>query len=107
MLTSYKREGKAARQSRPQKASSRSGEVAEFTRPEGLLRFAAAVGCGGVKTPPYGAKDKRAVSAKLRAGHARPLQSCRSPLRGFGGTPEFKVEEGAGALRTKSNTAFV
>ena len=28
MLTSYKREGKAARQSRPQKASSRSGEVA-------------------------------------------------------------------------------
>ena len=30
-----------------------------------------------------------------------------SPLRGFGGTPEFKVEEGAGALRTKSNTAFV
>ena len=30
-----------------------------------------------------------------------------SPLRGFGGTPEFKVEEGEGALRTKSNTAFV
>ena len=28
MLTSYKREGKAARRSRPQKASSRSGEVA-------------------------------------------------------------------------------
>ena len=28
MLTSYKRKGKAARQSRPQKASSRSGEVA-------------------------------------------------------------------------------
>ena len=167
MLTSYKREGKAARQSpsglasrgqlptwwggffgrqsRPQKASSRSGEVAEFTRPEGLLRFAAAVGRGGVKTPPYGAKDKRAVPARWRAGHARPLrtapnrvptrgareggsppsfpltgcrgrlraaympplQSCRSPLRGFGGTPEFKVEEGAGALRTDSNTASV
>ena len=30
-----------------------------------------------------------------------------SPLRGFGGTPDSKVEEGAGALRTKSNTAFV
>ena len=64
------------RQSRPQKASSRSGEVAEFTRPEGLLRFAVAVGRGGVKTPPYGAKDTWAVMAKSRAGHARPLQSC-------------------------------
>ena len=30
-----------------------------------------------------------------------------SPLRGFGGTPEFKVEEGAAALRTDSNTASV
>ena len=30
-----------------------------------------------------------------------------SPLRGFGGAPDSKVEEGAGALRTKSNTAFV
>ena len=76
MLTSYKREEKAARRSRPQKASSRSGEVAEFTRPEGLLRFAAAVGRGGVKTPPYGAKDTWAVSAKPRAGHARPLQTA-------------------------------
>ena len=75
MLTSYKREGKAARRSRPQKASSRSGEVAEFTRPEGLLRFAAAVGRGEVKTPPYDAKDKRAVPARWRAGHARPLQT--------------------------------
>ncbi len=115
------------------------------SRPEGLLRFAAAVGRGGVKTPPYGAKDTWAVMAKSRAGYARPLQtalnevptrgareggsppsfpltgcrgrlraaympplqSCRSPLRGFGGTPEFKVEEGAGALRTDSNTASV
>jgi hypothetical protein len=75
LLTSYKREGKAARQSRPQKASSRSGEVAEFTRPEGLLRFAA-VGRGGVRTPPYGAKDTWAVMAKPRAGHARPLQTA-------------------------------
>ena len=44
---------------------------------------------------------------RLRAAYMPPLQSCRSPLRGFGGTPEFKVEEGAGALRTDSNTASV
>ena len=62
---------------------------------------------GGVKPPPYDAKDKGDTMARLRAGHARPLQSCRSPLRGFGGTSDSKVEEGAGALRTKSNTAFV
>ena len=30
-----------------------------------------------------------------------------SPLRGFGGTPAFKVEEGSAALRTDSNTASV
>ena len=106
MLTSYKREGKAARQSRPQKASSRSGEVAEFTRPEGLLRFAA-VGRGGVKTPPYGAKDTWAVMAKSRAGHARPLQTSVSGIGGSGEHPNFKMEQRARALRTKSNTAFV
>ena len=44
---------------------------------------------------------------RLRAAYMPPLQSCRLPLRGFGGTPDSKVEEGAGALRTKSNTAFV
>ena len=32
-------------------------------------------GGGGVKTPPYGAKDKRVVMARLRAGHARPLRT--------------------------------
>ena len=32
-------------------------------------------GCGGVKTPPYGAKDKRVAMARLRAGHARPLRN--------------------------------
>ena len=26
---------------------------------------------------------------RLRAAYMPPLQSCRSPLRGFGGTPEF------------------
>ena len=107
MLTSYKREGKAARQSRPQKASLRSGEVAEFTRPEGLLGFAAAVGRGGVKTPPYNAKDKRAVPARWRAGHARPLQTSVYGIGGSGEHPNFKTEQRARALKTKSNTAFV
>ena len=46
------------------------------SRPEGLLRFAAAVGRGGVKTPPYGAIDTWAVMAKWRAGHARPLRTA-------------------------------
>jgi len=54
-------------------------------------------------------------------GHAQPVgipQSANaaspfdkgastSPLRGFGGTPESKVEEGPMALRTDSNTASV
>ena len=31
-------------------------------------------GCGGVKTPPYDAKDKRAAMARPRAGYARPLR---------------------------------
>ena len=122
------------------------------------FRSGGAGGCGGVKTPPYGAKDTWAVMTRWRAGHARPLRTAPngvptrgareggspplcsgrvvareraatqgpsespspltrpapfdkgaslSPLRGFGGTPDSKVEEGAGALRTKSNTAFV
>ena len=40
------------------------------------MRFAAAVGRGGVKTPPYVAKDTWAVMAKSRAGHARPLRTA-------------------------------
>ena len=55
-------------------------------------------------------------------GHAQPVgipQSANaasppfdkgastSPLRGFGGTPDSKVEEGPMALRTDSNTASV
>ena len=31
--------------------------------------------CGGVKTPPYDAKDKGDTMAKLRVGHARPLRT--------------------------------
>ena len=58
----------------------------------------------GGSPPPFPLTGCR---GRLRAAYMPPLQSCRSPLRGFGGTPEFKVEEGAGALRTKSNTAFV
>ena len=30
---------------------------------------------GGVKTPPYDAKDKGDTMARLRAGHARPLRT--------------------------------
>ena len=30
---------------------------------------------GGVKTPPYDAKDKGDTMARLRAGHARPLRA--------------------------------
>ncbi len=30
---------------------------------------------GGVKTPPYDAKDKGDTTARLRAGHARPLRT--------------------------------
>ncbi len=43
---------------------------------------------------------------RLRAAYMPPLQSTRLPLRGFGGTPDSKVEEGPMALRTDSNTAF-
>ena len=57
--------------------------------------------CSGRRLPVDGLHSKvagRACSA--------PTDYCFRQ-RGFGGTPEFKVEEGAGALRTKSNTAFV
>ena len=36
---------------------------------------------GGVKTPPYDAKDKGDTMARLRAGHARPLQDGVNELR--------------------------
>ena len=36
---------------------------------------------GGVKTPPYDTKDKGVVMARLRAGHARPLQGGVNELR--------------------------
>ena len=36
---------------------------------------------GGVKTPPYDAKDKGDTMARLRAGHARPLQGGVNELR--------------------------
>ena len=52
-------------------------------------------GGGGVKTPPYGAKDKRVVMARLRAGHARPLQGGVNGLRTRGaregGSPPLQV----------------
>ncbi len=70
------------------------------------MRFAAAVGRGGVKTPPYDEKDKRAVSARGRAGHARPLQTSVSGIGGSGEHPNFKTEQRARALSANSNTAF-
>ena len=36
---------------------------------------------GGVKTPPYDAKDKGDAMASLRAGHARPLRGGVNELR--------------------------
>ena len=36
---------------------------------------------GGVKTPPYDAKDKGDTMARLRVGHARPLQGGVNELR--------------------------
>ena len=38
-------------------------------------------GCGGVKTPPYGAKDTWAVMERWRAGHARPLRGATNGVR--------------------------
>ena len=112
-------------------------------------------GKGGRQPAPFavgGGYPLTGCRGRLRAAYMPPLQSCRLPLRGFGGawrrttsaaslqanslvrlfapqgqtllapqfrcaqlwprarnpaTPEFKVEEGAVALRTKSNTAFV
>ena len=62
---------------------------------------------GGVKTPPYDAKDTGVVMARLRAGHARPLQTAvnGSRTRGAreGGSPApFRVRRlpGNGRPRT-------
>ena len=54
-----------------------------------------------------GYKTEMGCHGRLRAAYMPPLQSSRSPLRGFGGTPDSKVEEGPMALRTDSNTASV
>ena len=64
--------------------------------------FAVGGGCPGMDG------DARPVGT-LQASQARPapLMGSLFPLRGFGGTPDSKVEEGAGALRTDSNTASV
>ena len=103
-------------------------------------------GGGGVKTPPYDVKDKRAVMARLRErvadergkGGRQPAPSQWAevdrervvtqgpsespshltvtapfdkgaffPCGGSGELPNFKTEQRARALRTKSNTAFV
>ena len=42
--------------------------------PPAWLAAASPTPHGAVKTAPYNAKDKRAATARLRAGHARPLR---------------------------------
>ena len=64
---------------------------------------------GGSPPPfPLTGGDARPVGT-LQASQARPapLMGGLFPLRGFGGTPDSKVEEGSAALRTDSNTASV
>ena len=63
--------------------------------------------CAGVMNPsPYGLAVKGFFD-KLRAGHARPLQSDKKFIAaGVRGTPDSKVKEGGGALSANSNTAF-
>ena len=142
MLTSYKREGKAARQSRPQKASSRSGEVAAKQaggafavrgggRPrrgqDPSLRGKRYMGgngkvagracpaptdcCENLRTrgareggspPPFPLTGCR---GRLRAAYMPPLQSCRLPLRGFGGA--WRRTTSAASLLRKPARAVV
>ena len=70
---------------------------------EGQGRAAARPLCSGrvVTQGPSESPSHLPVTAPFDKG------ASLSPLRGFGGTPDSKVEEGAGALRTDSNTASV
>ena len=86
---------------------------------EGQGRAAARPLCSGRELPGNGWRRKArrnpsglasSASSPVRGafcGLSPEMESIRYMLRGFGGTPEFKVEEGAGALRTDSNTASV
>ena len=76
--------------------------------------LAAVAVCGSGKVPgrdkslPYGLNHKRDLAVSCGPGMPGPYRAIRSlSPRGFGGTPEFKVEEGSAALRTDSNTASV
>ena len=63
-------------------------------------------------TPPYDVKDKgdakrnRELTQGCGPGMPGPY-GLLFPATGVRGNTDSKVEEGAGALRTKSNTAFV
>ena len=72
-------------------------------RREGQGRAAARPLCSGrvVTQGPSESPSHLTVTAPFDKG------ASLSPLRGFGGTPDSKVEEGTGALRTDSNTASV
>ena len=67
------------------------------------FRSGGAGGCGGVKTPPYGAIDTWAVMARLRAGHARPLRGWHKWVadeRGKGGRQPSPFAVGGGCPGT-------
>ena len=65
-------------------------------RGQGCRGAASSTPRGGVKTPPYDAKDKGAAMARLRAGHARPLQTAVSGNGGSGEPPTQKWRKGRG-----------
>ena len=68
-------DGEPFARAKPAREASPSGEVA--AKQAGGVRGLA----GGCPLMGY--------YGRLRAAYMPPLQSCRSPLRGFGGTPEF------------------
>ena len=62
---------------------------------------------GGSRPLPTRQTVQGDTTARLRAGHARPLRTAVSGSGGSGELPNFKTEEGSAALRTDSNTASV
>ena len=71
-------------------------------------------GGGGKRVAGSGGLGEWAGGGRLTTGGGKVAgRACPAPTdccfrhRGFGGTPDSKVEEGAGALRTDSNTASV
>ena len=65
---------------------------------------------GAVKTAPYDAKDKRAATARLRAGHARPLQGIHdshalaSACATFSTSSSFRAEYPATTVSARQSS---